>query len=149
MISLVHATTGFSLVYLFPNPFIYIPLCLLSHYGLDAIPHYDLGSNLKTYKKRKKTTLSFVFFDVFFALMGIIILSFFTKNRINLYFGAFLGILPDILDAPFNFFNKKYKFLNTLHLIHGKYHRNSKNILCGILTQVIIFAIALILIKKI
>lgn len=148
MVSLAHALTGASIACAFPNPVIYVPSSLVSHYILDAIPHYDLGSTIKNYKKNKKTSLCLAFFDVLFAFFAIMIFGFLTKQKFNFYFGAFLGILPDLIEAPLNFFNKKYKFLIIFNKFHGKYHHNSKKMTTGIITQIITIALAILIIIK-
>jgi hypothetical protein len=148
MVSLAHSFAGATIACAFPNPTIYIPLALLSHYILDAIPHYDLGSTIKNYEKNKKTSLILAFIDVSIAFITIVIFGYLTHKNLNFYLGAFLGILPDIIDAPTNFFNKKYKLLIFFNKIHGKYHHNSKNVFNGIFPQVIVIIIAILLMVK-
>ena len=56
-----HAVIGLALAASIPNPWIGIPVAIVSHIAADAFPHWDTGTNIvKNNPKSKKTHLRFV-----------------------------------------------------------------------------------------
>ena len=104
-----HAIIGTVIAARIPDPFIAIPLALLSHLAADATPHWDTGTNWK--KKQWKTTFIQSFIDV---CLSIIIPFFLTiwlfpqTNFIYLYSMVFLAQFFDWATAPYFFFNMKF-----------------------------------------
>ncbi len=69
-------------------------LAFLSHYILDAIPHWDYSINKIKTKKWKESFLDFlkVILD---SLLGIILILLFAPNVVLALGGAFFALIPD------------------------------------------------------
>src|SRR3972149_1591709 len=103
MTATAHALIGASLAAKFSNPLLGIPLAILSHFLVDIIPHWDLGTNHKN-KSLARLRIEAVF-DV---LLGFG-LSFLIFSRavdpIYLFVMIVAAQLPDWLEAPAFMFN--------------------------------------------
>jgi len=66
-----HAVMGVALAAAIPNPWIGIPIAIISHIACDAFPHWDTGTNMQmNNKKSTKTRSRFViesFIDLFLS----------------------------------------------------------------------------------
>jgi hypothetical protein len=54
------------------------------------------------------------------------------------FMGAFVGLVPDFLEAPRNFLKWEPKFLKPINTFHGKFHHSTPNKLLGLTPQVIL-----------
>lgn len=100
-----HFLTGASILKLIPNPYIGLPLALVSHLMLDLIPHNDFdlkpGITLKEFMKedpkRRNRIIGVLAGD--YLLTGIAVLwLFMTYKNIFLVLGGTFGVLPDLVE---------------------------------------------------
>lgn len=145
MLSIAHATTGALIAVKITNPYLSIPLILASHYILDAIPHWDAGTGLSNGTRTPKQAFLAEIPDILIA--GLLIIFFFQNGKpLDLgtlsgsapYWGGFLGLLPDFLEAPRNFLRYEPKFLKPFNQFHHSVHHSTPNKLKGLTPQIIL-----------
>jgi len=84
----------------FKSPLMIIPIAILSHFVLDAIPHWDGNFDRKKFRKTGKIIISDM--DMIVKLLDIVasvlIITFFymQSDRNLMVLGAIMAILPDI-----------------------------------------------------
>jgi Mn2+/Fe2+ NRAMP family transporter len=114
-----HAATGVLVAVAIHNPWIALPAAFLSHFVIDVIPHWDYKFKNKYYKQAA------LLCDITLTLWLLIILSLSADaSRRLIIAGAFLGVLPDLMWAPYIMFGKPtpmdrpnlLHFLRRLHL---------------------------------
>lgn len=147
-----HVAVGATVGFIARDPYLGFFAAVVSHHVLDMIPHSDPGSTGVTVKNILKhpKALWLIAFDGLLALV-------FVALFINLYgfnyaiiFGAFGGILPDLVDnSPFWTFKfRKTRFGRSYHKLHEFCHytvMNPKYIWLGILSQLILIFLALLI----
>lgn len=140
MLSIAHGPTGAFIAKTIPNPLVSLPLILLSHYLEDRIPHWDVGQGITNAGKSK--TLSFLQELIVDLPLSILLtyLLFQAGNPFNstIWFGWFLGLLPDFIEFPRLFLNKHFKFLELHHRFHKWFHISTPNKFWGLLPQIIL-----------
>lgn len=144
MLSTTHALTGGLIVTKVGSPFFSLPLVLLAHYVIDAIPHWDFGTKLRQ-RGRLKTALLGI---AELALALIVSWFLFQKDRSFsplLWIGIFLSLAPDFADSPYRFLGLNLPFSGQLYRLHHRFHKKHFFFL-GLLPQaIIIIAILLLL----
>lgn len=119
MLSTPHLLVGAAIVHSIPNPAISLPAAFVSHFVLDAAPHWD-GSPQAPFSKK---VVSGVAFDYIFGASLIFLITQGDPRQAILLLGAFLATLPDFIMA----FSRHVKTpLTKLPLIDrfNKYHSN-------------------------
>lgn len=120
MLELAHALTGGIIAYKIGNPGLSLPLALASHFAIDLLPHWN--PHISEEKKRlgflsRKTTL-LILADCLVGLTLGLFIAFKALPNIErmciVIAGCFVGILPDLIEAPFFFLNQKSQFLKAL-----------------------------------
>ena len=145
MLSTTHSLTSALIVSKIPSPAISFPLIIISHYLIDAIPHWDTGSGLKSGTKDKKTAFIQTLIDLIFAATAVFFLFQVGKAlSTKLWLGVFVGTLPDLAEAPANFLDYRPFPINWLEKFHDYFHRSWK-LPYGLIPQVIIVAIVLLI----
>jgi hypothetical protein len=148
MLSIAHGTTGALIATKIHNPFISIPLILLSHYLEDYIPHWDVGQGLTKQVKSKKVAF-FQELATDLPASIIIVYLFFQagQSEFNTYawFGWFTGLLPDFLEFPYLFLNWRFFPFKQQAAFHKKFHRSTTNKLKGLLPQAAVILASLLL----
>lgn len=172
MILSVHFITGAAITKLIPNKLIAYPLAFLSHFLLDALPHTDYslrGISSGWKKKNFYESISSLILDTLFGIAFIIIwaMAFDNFNVNTALIGGFLGILPDFLNLiSYLFHNKNFllfikghpltdleefktktqnRYYRFHHWVHNKFEPPNS---IGVITQIIIFLAALIVLVK-
>ncbi|MCA9369772.1 MAG: hypothetical protein H6774_02935 [Pseudomonadales bacterium] len=139
MLSIAHATTGAFMAHLLPNPALYVPLTLASHYFQDWIPHWDCGTGLSSGKRTKRTAIMLELVDL--ALSVTVIYFLFQQGeatmQYHVWLGALIGILPDLLEAPRNFLRWEPRFLQPINRFHARFHESIPSIPLGLFPQVV------------
>lgn len=148
MLSISHAVTGAFIAVKIGNPYLSIPLILLSHYLEDAVPHWDAGTGLSTGKKTRAMAIKHGLIDL--ALAGIFVFIFFSSH-ITLpldpkssflisapLWGAFFGLLPDFLESPRNFLKYEPWFLKPLNKFHHSFHHSIPRMIDGLFPQILL-----------
>jgi hypothetical protein len=108
-----HFLTGAAVMNVVPDPFIGLPLALLSHFMLDATPHHDFDvtpgvtiKDLFDFKEKKNIfTVIAVAVDGLLMTMAFIWI-FTTQHNYMLLLGGVVGISPDVFEQSFLLFGK-------------------------------------------
>lgn len=105
-----HAAIGVALAAAIPNPFIGIPLAIISHIAADAFPHWDTGTNIKKNNPRStKTRRRFViesFIDLGISFILPILLITWLFPQLNVFYAYTMVIAAQGFDwasAPYVF----------------------------------------------
>lgn len=149
MLSLAHAATGAFIAANVPNPWLMIPLALASHFILDHVYHFDVGTGMHEGGKKKNKIVVLALIDLILAVVFIALVWQQRCDHVNwyLWLGALIGITPDILEAPHNFLGANWKILRPLNRLHEKVHRSTASPFWGLLPQAILLCcIALLVI---
>lgn len=104
-----HAIIGTVIAAKIGNPYMAIPLAVLSHLAADAFPHWDTGTNKK--RKTHSTFFAQSLLDLFlsFTLPYLLVITLFPQtNIIYLYIIVFSAQFFDWASVPYVFF--KWKF---------------------------------------
>jgi hypothetical protein len=142
MLELPHAIVGATIATKVGNPFLALPLAFLAHFLLDILPHWNphIFTEMQTTGKVSKKSVTIIIVD---AVLALFIGSFMafqfwpdTNRVIIILLGAFMGVVPDLIEAPYFFFHSKNKLL--LKLIHFQGALQWKTApFVGILTQIV------------
>jgi hypothetical protein len=144
MLSISHAVTGAFIAVKVGNPYVAIPLILLSHYLEDAVPHWDAGTGLGNGSKTRSMAIKHGLIDL--ALAGIVVLAFYPQSFTSIpsllasapIWGAFFGLFPDFLEAPRNFLKYEPWFLKPLNKFHHSFHHSIPRMLDGLFPQLLL-----------
>lgn len=148
MLSISHAATGAFIATKLGNPYLAIPLILLSHYLEDAVPHWDAGTGLGSGKKTRRA--AFIHGVIDLVIAGLIVLAFYpsvihdvqylTFSVLSLapIWGAFAGLLPDFIEAPRNFWKYEPSWLKPINKFHHSFHHSIPSMLDGLAPQIIL-----------
>ena len=151
MLSISHAVTGAFIAVKVGNPLLAVPLILLAHYLEDAIPHWDAGTGLSRGVKTPGSAFRHEIIDILLA--GLLVLVFFPDaipHILNSKFyilnwspiwGAFLGLFPDFLVAPRNFWKYEPPWLKSVNRFHGSFHHSIPRPLDGLAPQILLLAL--------
>lgn len=142
MLSISHCLTGAFIAAKLPVPGVYTPLILASHYLEDWIPHWDVGTGLSSGKRKKSTAILLELVEL--GIAGVMVYFFFQAGRTEIqwhvWIGAFIGLIPDFLEAPRNFLKWEPGFLKPLNNFHALFHHSTPNIFFGLAPQVVTVA---------
>jgi hypothetical protein len=115
-----HAVTGALVAAAINRPILSIPAALLSHFAIDVIPHWDYRFKNQPFKQAA------IMIDLTLSLTLLLFLavSVHASQRLIIA-GGVLGILPDLMWAPYILFNKpsptdKTSLLHLLRRLHLK-----------------------------
>ena len=140
MLSISHGLTGALIATKIPNPLLSTPLILASHYIEDWILHWDFGTGLSSGKRRKSTAIVLECCDL--CVTAILVYWWFQHGseipNWQAWYGTFIGLLPDFLEAPRNFFKFNPLWLKPLNDFHHGFHHSTSNILIGLLPQILV-----------
>lgn len=130
MLLLPHTVIGGTISALIPNPFIGLPLSLISHFLADLVPHWNphISQEMKQYHHLLPQTKKLIIIDAFISLfVGLAIAFLFTSDfyrRIIIIGGCFLGVLPDFFESPYFFLGIKNRYLEMLMKFQKKLQFN-------------------------
>ncbi|KKR05412.1 MAG: hypothetical protein UT33_C0011G0123 [Candidatus Peregrinibacteria bacterium GW2011_GWC2_39_14] len=136
MLGTVHMLTGAVIGKVVEKPELIIPIAFLSHFVLDAIPHYDF--KIKDYSKNGITrkNIGEILIVSIEPISGIILTVALAYQNPNLFYPIMLGATfassPDILE----FSIRKFKIKKLVALLN-KNHGHAKNKYFGIAIQII------------
>ncbi len=141
MLETPHALVGMVLAATIPNPWVSLPLAFLSHFLVDMLPHWNWQPDTRP--------LSLLGIVLDLILLEIILarLSFQSPLQLNLAAGAFFAILPDLVEAPHIFLGFNNRYLKKLYDFQ-KSIQNRAPVLPGIITQLVLSAICLLILKS-
>lgn len=143
MIELPHTIVGAALAAKIGNPALALPLALGSHFVLDMLPHWDphIRTEKITLGELQPRTKRVIAIDVVASLVvGILIATTVLpdiKHFIVVLLGAFLAVLPDVLEGPYFFFNQQNRFITGLLKFQHSLQFKAPFI-PGVLTQILL-----------
>ena len=148
MVSIAHAVTGAFIASRLPQPSIYVPLCLASHFLLDYVHHYDVGVAMKKYHFNKKQIVFWEALDLIGAVALVAIFFQQTPGHFspNIWTGAFTGILPDLIEASNFFFHRPMNIFRPFYYFHEHYHHSTQVFWWGVVPQIILVSIIALLV---
>lgn len=139
MLSISHAASGAFIAVKIGNPYLAIPLILLSHYLEDAVPHWDVGTGLS--KGTKSPFLAFRHEIIDLILASVLVMAMFADYGPTPYWGALVALVPDFLEAPRNFWKWEPAWLTPLNRFHHSFHHSIPRLLDGLAPQFILLVI--------
>ena len=122
MTSISHAIIGASIAAIFPDPKVVIPLCVLTHFACDIIPHWDLGTNWRL--RPRAVTGLMAALETLTALFGTyLVFQSLVPSTTTLAIAIIASLIPDWLEVPYYLLLPKppklfyyiYKFQSVLH----------------------------------
>ena len=129
MILTTHLLAGATIGKNIDNSWFVIPIAILAHFALDALPH---GEYINSPKKKLslKSKMQRIILDLSFGLILVFSLihlkNLSTLEVKNILLGSFFSIFPDfmtVLKLKFNF-----KFLDKIHAFHHWVHYTSRKL---------------------
>lgn len=141
MLSIPHALTGAFVASKLPHPLLYVPITLAFHYLQDWMPHWDVGTGLSKGTRKRSTAILLELVDL--AITAALV-YFFWKDTVgttafyHIAIGAFVGLVPDFMEAPRNFLKWEPFFLKPFNDLHGKFHHSIPNMWLGLAPQIIV-----------
>ncbi len=144
-----HYMTGVGIAVITKNPFIALPLAIVSHYILDSLPHYGF----KIWEQRNQGKFKIVFRTM--LVLDVAVFSFFIHfliiNNVPAwyYFAGICGYLPDLawwyiwlVPEKFGTVRVELNLINRFHSNIQKFER-----LWGVIPEVIYGLVVFFLIK--
>ncbi len=141
MLETPHALVGMVIAATIPNPWVSLPLCFLSHFVVDMLPHWNWEPDTRP------LSLLGIVFDLILLEILIGYLAFRSPLQPNLAGGAFFAILPDLVEAPHIFLGFNNKHLQKLCDFQKSIQKRAP-VLPGILTQLVLSALCLLILKS-
>lgn len=141
MLSISHSLTASLIAVTLQHPAVVIPAIFASHYLEDWIPHWDVGTGLSKGTRKRRDAILMEFGEL--GITVILVYVFFQHGQAQLNWlawgGAFVGLIPDFLEAPRNFLKWEPAFIRPLNQLHGFFHHSTPNILVGLTPQVLLW----------
>lgn len=133
MTATAHAIVGGVIAAGTPNLAISLPLALGSHFLMDLVPHWDVGTN---FDKRPKTVSAILAaIDVLLGALIVFLVFGGSVNPLNLWLTVFFAQSPDWIEAPYLFFNLNFAPSRIIERIQHKIH-SRLDLPWGIITQI-------------
>lgn len=146
MLSITHMAVGAAIAQTSQEPLIYLPAVLASHYLLDGIIHWDIGTGLSSGKKSKKVAVIQEIGELFLAFLYLLVV--FGSNpllAVHAWIGAAVSLIPDFLEAPDNFLDMKIKALDKVNSFHARFHASTPDMVVGLTPQLVILFVVYLL----
>lgn len=102
MTATAHALVSGAIAAAIGDPALVLPLAFVSHFLMDAVPHWDIGTNWRT--RSKTNTGAIAIFD---TILGFSLTYFLFAGKVDsgvLFAAMAVGNLPDWLEAPYYIF---------------------------------------------
>jgi len=145
MLSTTHSLASALIVTKVSSPILSFPLIIISHYLMDAVPHWDTGSGLSKGLKSKKRAFYQTLIDLFIAALAVFFLFQLGKSPSpKLLFGFILGISPDLIEAPALFLDCRPFPIKQLEKIHDYFH-HSWSLPQGLIPQIVLILAIILL----
>ena len=128
-----HVVAGVAIGSAIYNPVLAIPLAFLSHFFLDAVPHWDnigLGLLEKYYKRVSAKTFRIILLDALVALSFVLFFVYWSLPdygvAVTISFSALAAILPDVYYIPLAFFGKGWGWVMWVVKLQSKIQSSLK-----------------------
>lgn len=105
MTATAHALVSAAIASSIPNPSLAISLAFVSHFMMDAIPHWDFGTNWRARAKAKTGAVA-----ILDTILGFTLAYFLFAGKVDtlvLFLAMIAGNLPDWMEAPYYIFFAK------------------------------------------
>jgi len=138
MTATAHALIGASIAAKIGNPWLAIPIAIISHIALDLVPHWDAGTN-----KRQKTLEKLRLEAIVDVLLGFALsyLIFWSRvDPIYMFIIIIASQLPDWLQVPTSMFNIKVPPFTWVYQL-GHKTQTRMQLPWGLVTQIVIVGI--------
>ncbi len=133
-----HSLVGMLIAGKIPNPYISVPLSLVSHFAIDYIPHWDSGCNWRKKSRARLILESILDFSLGIGLSLAIFIYFLHKeDYANLFLCILAAQLPDWFVVPSLLYNLNFPPFSWIKAIQKKFHNKAKNILNGTFSQIV------------
>ena len=102
MTATAHALVAGAIAAAIPDPLVSLPLAFASHFIMDAVPHWDFGTDWRARSKSETGTIA-----VLDTIVGFTVAYFVFGGKValpTLLLAVSLGNLPDWLEAPYYIF---------------------------------------------
>lgn len=146
MLETPHVAVAAAIASKIPNPFIAIPLSFVSHFVLDKVPHWNphIITETKQFGHPTKKSTTIIVIDTILALGLGSSIAFLalpdTTKAITIMLASFASVLPDLIEFPYFYFNKRDSFYEKWSAFQKALQVDSTPF-WGILTQLVtIFA---------
>jgi len=139
-----HVFIGLVIAKFVPNPFLAVPIALLSHFLGDLTPHWDFFSNTKKEERLKGWRVLAVMADIGLGIgVGVLFTAKYlwldhnTTLAITSFLCGIVAVLPDVLEAPYIYLGSAPAFIKGLTNIQRKLQTQAP-MLIGITIQILI-----------
>ncbi len=149
MLETPHVIVAAAIAYKLGNPALALPLSLGSHFILEKVPHWNphLNTELRQHGRLTPLTMKIIYIDVLLALISGIVIASLTLPDVGKFLTilacCFLGILPDVAEAPYYLWHKKNELLEKL-IKFQKSIQNDTTVVPGLITQLITISAAFV-----
>jgi len=146
MLETPHVAVGVAIATKFPNPWVSIPLALLSHVVLDKIPHWNPHLYTETKKTGHPSEKSTIIASVDIALSFIFGSAFAyralpdTKMALLILACSLASVFSDVIKYPYYYFHLRQKWLVKWVNFERSMQVDTKSIFLGLFTQAIVIA---------
>lgn len=144
MLSTPHLLVGAAIGQIIPNPALAIPLSFLSHFPLDAVPHWDGGAPKPPFKF---STVLKTIFDLIFGLALIFLITFGKQREISILASSIAAISPDIIQGMITTLDLKWRPLRIFTDFHLSIQGRIGPVV-GLYTSLVTAVVALLLLLK-
>ncbi len=142
MLETPHTLVGAAIGIKISNPALSLPLALASHFVLDKLPHWNphLYTEKKENGKISSKSLIIISIDATIALLSGTTIAIKESRDLSHFLiimaACFLAVLPDVIEFPYFFLNKKCVLMEKwIHF--QKSIQNNASPLWGIISQII------------
>jgi len=158
MTATAHALVSAAIATSIPSPTIAISLAFVSHFMMDAIPHWDFGTNWRARAKAKTGAVA-----LFDTILGFSLAYFLFAGKVDtivLFLAMIAGNLPDWMEAPYYIFfakqtNRKLtssagfweRLTYNIYKMENVFHTKAQAPL-GIITQVVTVIFFFVLLQQ-
>ncbi|MBI4057799.1 hypothetical protein HY405_00570 [Candidatus Microgenomates bacterium] len=143
MVEVPHVLVGAAIAAKVGNPALALPLALASHFVLDLVPHWNpsIYTQLNKEGRVAPQTMRLILADsVLAVVVGVTIALLFLPDvgrALIVLVGSFLGVLPDVLEIPYYFWNIKHPLMVRYVEFNHSLQTNAPFV-PGIATQIVV-----------
>lgn len=144
MTATAHALIGASIAVKIANPYLAIPIAIITHFIADLIPHWDAGTN-----HRKKSALRLkleAVLDVLlgFALVFLLFREYVLTDPIYMFVMVIAAQLPDWISAPAGMFKLQIPPFSWMYTISHNL-QSRMQLPWGLVTQIVTVGLVIVL----
>lgn len=125
MIILAHSLVGAAVATQTESLPVAFLLGFISHFVLDAIPHFDPGTIVNPFGKKNVSWPKWVYWFILFDFLATILIFYFLKDRPDFRFMIVAALGAVLVDVIENFpveFIRNLPVLKQIQWLHGKVH---------------------------